>query len=777
MQERLLRPRRWAPTIVRCAAAASWIATGTTLLGADYTGHRLVQVSIDSWRDFEKMEAISPQFLSCSPRIGEVPFAVPAEKLDALEAIGLDYRIVHDNIQALIDREKATHAADGGEWFSDYHPYDSVNAYLASLATLRPDLAGLITIGASVEGRPIQGIRIGAPGLAPGAPAILIHGCQHAREWISVSVPVYVADRLVRSHDSDPAVQALLQRATFYVVPVANPDGYVFSWDDNRLWRKNRRPNGGGSFGVDNNRNWGYQWGLTPGSSGNPNSETYRGPSPFSEPETQALRDFISAHPEIVAHLDVHSYGQYVMSPWGYVAAAPPPPDGATFQHLSHLMGQTILGVHGEHYTVGPVGEVLYLASGNSIDWVYGARDILSWTIELRDTGGFGFILPASQILPTCQEAYAAVAALGNAVTSPLSFAFPGGVPHQVVAGAPTPIIVEVHSMQETLAPASPKVFYRVGSGGGFVSAALAELGDGAYEATLPAAACGQTWEFYFEAETTLGSKVRSPADAPAAVYAASAVTISVVLEDAFEVVSGWTVGAPGDDATRGIWNRMDPQGTAAQPEDDHTPPPGVACWVTDGNAGSALGDFDVDGGRTTLLSPAYDLSAAPGAYISYWRWYSNDKGGAPQSDVFVVDITNDGTTWVNVETVGPAGPAAVGGWLFHRFRVADFVAPTIGVRLRFVASDLGPGSIIEAAIDDLRIESVGCPAPPCPADLDGDGVVSQADLGILLANYGCQTDPRPGPPIPCAGDIDGDGDIDQADLGLMLSAYGTTCP
>src|SRR5690606_37789233 len=130
----------------------------------------------------------------------------------------------------------------------------------------------------------------------------------------------------------------------------------------------------------------------------------------------------------------------------------------------------------------------------------------------------------------------------------------------------------------------------------------------------------------------------------------------------------GWAAGAPGDNASTGIWERGNPNGTSAQPEDDHTPPPGVKCWFTgQGTPGGSVGENDVDGGTTTLLSPVFAAAGLTTAEISYWRWYSNDEGASPNNDVFVVGISNNGgSNWVTVETVGPTGPQASGGWFQH---------------------------------------------------------------------------------------------------------------
>jgi hypothetical protein len=151
-------------------------------------------------------------------------------------------------------------------------------------------------------------------------------------------------------------------------------------------------------------------------------------------------------------------------------------------------------------------------------------------------------------------------------------------------------------------------------------------------------------------------------------------------------------------------------------------------CWVTQqGFSGGAPEASDVDGGMTTLRTPNFDMSGPYRWIVGYWRWYSNDQGAAPHADTFQVDVSqNGGTSWVNAETVGPAGAQTSGGWYYHEFAVNDFVTPTTQTRIRFVASDTGADSIVEAAIDDVTITRVACSgtrvfcagdgtAAPCP--------------------------------------------------------------
>ncbi|MCC6361076.1 MAG: hypothetical protein IT450_20230 [Phycisphaerales bacterium] len=744
-----------------------------------FDNHKLVEVRLDTPLDLVRMLAISEDHWSCSPQLGLVPFRVLPERMDALKASRIPFRVLCDDVQVLLDAERAALAQPRGGWFTTYHPYDEVSAYIDELVALRPDLAARFTTGTSLQNRDIFGIRITGPDGPAGKPAVLFNGCQHAREWVAVAVPMYIADRLIREYDTDPYIRAVLASTVVYVVPIVNPDGYVYTWTNNRLWRKNRRDNGDGTFGVDTNRNWSVGWGLNSGSSGTPSSETYRGTAPFSEPEPSRIRDFILAHPEIEAHIDFHSYGQLILSPYGYFAGEPAEPDRTTFNTLNVRMRDAIFNFSGQNYTYGPISTTLYLASGGAVDWAYDAGDTLSWTIELRPIDpGIGFVLPPDQIIPTAEENWEAVSVLFDYVSFPISITFPAGIPATVDADAPTSIPVAIVNNTGLYQTGTARQFVRIGTTGAFTESALAPAGGSSFTLTLPRATCGQTIQFYVEAQSTLAEIVRAPFDAPTTTYAAAAVQTTVVFADDMETDLGWSGGVTGDTATTGQWVRVNPNGTAAQPEDDHTPAPGVTAWVTgQGAVGGGVGTADVDGGFTTLRSPVISLDAdLADPYVSYWRWYSNNQGAAPNADVFTVQIQVNGGAYANLEVVGPAGVEAGGGWFFHQARLLDLV-PSLPatVRFQFIADDAAAGSIVEAAVDDFSITDVGCPSsPPCTGDVNDDGVRDLADLATLLASFGSVTgDPGYNP----AADFDASGAVDLGDLTVLLSTFGVACP
>ncbi|MHC4846665.1 MAG: hypothetical protein ACYTCU_10965, partial [Planctomycetota bacterium] len=234
---------------------------------------------------------------------------------------------------------------------------------------------------------------------------------------------------------------------------------------------------------------------------------------------------------------------------------------------------------------------------------------------------------------------------------------------------------------------------------------------------------CGALVQYHVRAATTDGIAIRSPIDAPSNSWIAIAADASatVVLDD-LSSGAGWIVGAEDDTATDGVWELVDPIGTGPQPEVDHTPDLVDTCFVTgQGPQFGNIGDADVDSGKTTLYSPTFDLAGVERATIAYWRWFHNsfaqidmDEGTAPNEEPFTVWITNDnGKTWTLVEQVGPSGPETGGGWILHAFDPGSLVELTSQMRLRFVASDTGGFSIVEAGIDDLLVVTVDCVFAP----------------------------------------------------------------
>jgi len=321
----------------------------------------------------------------------------PEAAAERLELMG--YRVEQLQETASYLSAFATEAAATG-----YHSAESLEADLRALAQAHPEIAELRQIGQSVERRPIWALRIGER--RGSARKLLFMGCHHAREWIAVEVPYLLAAHLVESSSTDP-VKDWLSRGEIWVAPMVNPDGHEFSRTQDRLWRKNRRPNGNGSVGVDPNRNYGYMWGTLNVSTSShvPSDETYVGPRAFSEPETRAVRDLV-AQQLFRGVISYHSYSQLILYPWGYTSG--PVVDVADRNehvNLAVAMQKLIKDVHRKTYKAEQSSK-LYPTAGDTTDWTYGEYDIPSFTIELRPASARegGFILPASQIQPTWEE-------------------------------------------------------------------------------------------------------------------------------------------------------------------------------------------------------------------------------------------------------------------------------------------------------------------------------------------------------------------------------------
>ena len=342
----------------------------------------------------------------------------------------------------------------------------------------------------------------------------------------------------------------------------------------------------------------------------------------------------------------------------------------------------------------------------------------------------------------------------------PLSFNFPDALPKLLNPAGDT-IRVEVFGQNGgEPQPGTGKLHYDLGDG--FIEIDMVEVDPNIYDALFPPIPCMTPVNFFFSAQTTRGEEITNPSLAPDAHYSAlSGLGFEISFADDFEADLGWTVAG---NAPTGQWERGVPVNCVRG--DPPTDADGSGnCYLTENDPVDC--NSDVDDGSVTLTSPIMDASAE-GSVISYWRWYSNTFGNAPFQDIFVVQVSDDGgANWVALETVGPTGPDVNGGWVETQFFIADFVDLTDQFRIRFIASDTNPQSVVEAAIDGLRLFSIICD-DPIPGDLDGDGSVGVKDLLILLGEWGPCADCND-----CLADIDGDCTVGVKDLLILLGNWG----
>ncbi len=375
-----MRYRWWLLPLVVILIGSGWVAGATpdavSLLTFTVPTRSAVEALINQGLDVANVRRAGAGF--------EVDVVAHREDRAAVQAVIYPVRV---RIADLLAQARAVAA--------DYRDLADYNNEMADIANTYPSLAKLRKFGTSIEGRPIRGLEITSPvSKKDGRAEAAFMGLHHAREWASGELTMNLAWDLVQKYGTDPQVTALLDRTRIWVVPVVNPDGFVYTRTVYALWRKNRRNNGDGTFGVDNNRNYAYQWGG-PGSSPTTSSETYRGTGQFSEPETKAMRDlFLQRH--IITSITNHSYGNWILYPWGYTSTDTP--EAATYAS----MGAAMAAYNG--YFPGQAYDTLYPAAGITDDWVYGVPAGFCFTFE----HGNQFQPPYSQVPPMYAASYPA---------------------------------------------------------------------------------------------------------------------------------------------------------------------------------------------------------------------------------------------------------------------------------------------------------------------------------------------------------------------------------
>lgn len=335
----------------------------------------------------------------------KVYFLVEKKYLRSIQESGYVFTVETDRFRQAGERPLRLQTGGAGGLNGAYHSYRELAEELKALAASYPALARLYVPGQSLEKRNIYALKISDnPGLSEDEPGIALLGGHHAREWISVEVPLRLGRYLLENYSREERVRNLVNSAEVWIVPLVNPDGLEYSILNYRLWRKNRRLNQDGSYGVDLNRNYAYQWAYDDiGSSPEPSSAVFRGTGPFSEPETESIRNLFQTH-RMSAAISYHSFSQLILYPWGYFDQ--PPEDEALLQGLAAAMAGLISQVNGRVYQTGRAAASLYLTNGDFSDWAYGFFRIPAFTIELPpvDLLQGGFLNSESDIEPIFRE-------------------------------------------------------------------------------------------------------------------------------------------------------------------------------------------------------------------------------------------------------------------------------------------------------------------------------------------------------------------------------------
>ncbi|CAB3381380.1 Hypothetical predicted protein [Cloeon dipterum] len=390
------------------------LVLGSALAYKSYSGYQVLKTAPLTPAAMPYVNRLSRRFdFWGTPGVGR-PATVMVSPQDApiviaaLNRMRISHEVMVADLGPEVERERAENEAlrlalprsPRVAAYDRFMEFEEINAHVLETVAANPDIASLVDLGLSTEGRELLGIKLSNG--AAGQKSVWFDCAIHAREWIAPPVCLRIIDEVL----ADPALRDL---ADWYILPVANPDGYSFSWTDDRFWRKTRRPNPGSNcIGTDPNRNFDFLWEANDVFC----SETYPGSSAFSEPECAAIGNFITANADsLILYVAVHSYGELILYPYGHTVE--PAPNAADLAAAGTVSADAIAAVAGTRYSVENSAAGLYFTNGASDDFAYGSGAVLySYTYELSGGGLIGFNPPPSLIQPVVDEVWPGLKAL-----------------------------------------------------------------------------------------------------------------------------------------------------------------------------------------------------------------------------------------------------------------------------------------------------------------------------------------------------------------------------
>ena len=695
-----------------------------------------------------------------------IQFVISQYDLDKLILENITYEVIHEDIEEfyksrLIQNYSSRDFNYGS--MGGYYTFQEIEENIDELISLYPNIISeKISIGFSLEGRNIWALKVSDnPNINEQEPQALYTGLHHSREPMSYMNLFYFMHWLGENYETDLLAQHLVNNRELWFIPAINPDGLVYNETiapgGGGMQRKNTRDTCSGTpTGVDLNRNYGYLWGYdNEGSSPDGCNETYRGTSPFSEPETQAVRDFVNQH-DFKINFNYHSYSDLLIYPFGYEYENNAPQEDID---IFIEYGQDMVQYNG--YTLGTGPDLLYPVNGDACDWMYGEANIFSYTPEIGSNSD-GFWPATQRILPLAQENLYPnqVLALNAGSKYDVNISIDS---ESFNSNNVYPLFISI--MNRGLSDSNGAVQVEIISSDNLVfelneitlngldSREYIDLGDISYFELSNQSASGSIETItvnvydndYYYYSDSIEILIGEP--------------VSYIFDD-FESNSSWQVGAQTDLASAGVWERAIPSPTyeddnqIVQPNEDHTEF-GNYCYMTENSTNpDNETQSDVDGGATTLFSPVFDLSMYEIALVSYWKWYTNNLGNNPGTDYWKVDVSNDeGLSWISLENTNLSNNF----WQFEQFLISDYVTLTDKMQFRFIAEDIfndgdvgSGGSLVEAALDDFRISIFENNNECNLGDINQDALVNVVDVVLLVNiiisdenvdNYLCSSD------------------------------------
>ncbi len=671
----------------------------------------LVEVRIEGARDWELLRRFATDIDDHYHAPGRARiFADDAEQA-RLARIGLELEVVREDLVAWHAQQAGPGSEAltfGGGSFAGFRTYDEMALRLLQLQVQYPNVVSQrIPLGTTWQGRTVWGVRVSnTPNVHdPDEPVVWYDALHHAREPIGGEALMRFLQHLAEGYGNDDEVTRLVDRNNLIVIPCVNPDGYEFNRQlapsGGGLWRKNMAPLPSGALGADLNRNYDWEWGPQwPGSSSFEGSHEYHGPSAFSEPETQALRDFAAANPPDLV-ISCHSYGGYCLMPWGYDAQTTP--DDAVLRVLSQRFAEPM------GWGYGTPWETLGFANGTSLDYMYGTFGALAFAFEIG-TEADGFWPQGARIDELCDEVLpsftrlARLAGPAPRLSSPVLVEALGDGDGWKEPGE----LWSVRLVLENEGQESVTGMIRLA-----LPAGLADLSAAPASVALgPHGARNLEFGFRIADDAPLGERftlrvrLETPDELIEVELALAVGEGRALVVEGFDVAEpDWTVVGSGSGGfERGVPALVVDSLSAAttQPAGDASGLPGGLCFVTGPEAGATASDHDLDG-WTRLQSPRLDLADFAHVELELARWFTELPGAGPPGDDLLVELSSDdGASWSELARFAPES-----AWRTERLDLAAASPLTSAMRVRFTVRDQPDDGLTEALVDDLRFLAI----------------------------------------------------------------------